>query len=95
MRGRRSGQTVSAPVDSPANQPIVVQPNAVFRKAGLMAVSGMPASGINREVRLGRLRVGRRGGKLYSLGCWVLEWLQAGELKSPKPKPVRSPNDEQ
>jgi hypothetical protein len=34
-----------------------------------------------REVRLRRLRFSKRAGKIYILGRWVLEWLEAGEQK--------------
>jgi len=33
-----------------------------------------------REIRLGRLRVAKRGGKYMILGAWLLEWIAAGEL---------------
>jgi hypothetical protein len=40
----------------------------------------LPRSGIAREIRLGRLRVSRRGGRYVFLGIWLRQWLEGGEL---------------
>jgi hypothetical protein len=48
--------------------------------AALTESLSLNASTLRREVRLRRLRAGKRAGKLYFLGSWVLEWLESGEL---------------
>jgi hypothetical protein len=40
----------------------------------------LPRSGIAREIRLGRLRVSRRGGRYIFFGVWLREWLEKGEV---------------
>jgi hypothetical protein len=34
-----------------------------------------------REIRLGRLRASKRGGKVFILGAALLAWLQDGEVR--------------
>jgi hypothetical protein len=34
-----------------------------------------------REFRKKRLRYAKRAGRVWVLGSWVLEWLEAGEVK--------------
>jgi hypothetical protein len=35
---------------------------------------------LNRELRLGRLRVAKRAGRYFLLGEWLLSWLRNGEV---------------
>jgi hypothetical protein len=56
----------------------VVEPHGVYRPETLRAALGLSASTVRREVRLGRLKVARRGGKYYLLGRWILEWVEGG-----------------
>jgi hypothetical protein len=64
--------------------PPVVHANAIYSASDVQQIVKGSKSLIRREVRLGRLRVSRRGGRHFFLGEWVLEWLRSGELK-PKP----------
>jgi hypothetical protein len=41
------------------------------------------ANTLPREIRLGRLRASKRGGRYYILGEWLIEWLRAGEVRRP------------
>jgi hypothetical protein len=59
----------------------VIPPEAVFRLHELRAVLGLPMTTLRREARAGRLRVARRAGWYGTLGSWVREWLEAGEVK--------------
>jgi hypothetical protein len=47
------------------------------------ATAALPArtNTLPREIRLGRLRASKRGGRYYILGEWLLEWLRAGEVR--------------
>jgi len=59
--------------------PIIV-PNAVYAIAALNETLGLKAGTIPRELRLRRLRYAKRAGRVFILGSWVLEWLEAGEV---------------
>jgi hypothetical protein len=61
-------------------QPHVIEPTAVYTVESLRAALGLTKSTVNREVRLGRLRVTKRAGKYFLLGTWILEWLRSGEV---------------
>jgi hypothetical protein len=66
-----------------ARQPLgihVIEPNAIYTLASARAALGLTKTTLGREVRLGRLRAARRGGKYFILGAWLLEWLEAGEV---------------
>src|SRR4051812_28991748 len=84
-------QTASEASPTPAPAPFVVHPRAVYRPAQLREGLGLAADTIAREARLGRLRITKRGGKVYILGKWVLQWLAAGEVKKARAGP--SPPD--
>jgi hypothetical protein len=58
----------------------VLDPAAVYDLAGVLAALRVKRSTVRREVRLGRLRVSRRGGKYLFLGSWLLQWIEDGEL---------------
>jgi predicted DNA-binding transcriptional regulator AlpA len=59
----------------------VIEPNAVLTEEALREVFGVTAEMLAKETRAGRLRVSRRGGRLYILGEWFLDWIRAGEVK--------------
>jgi hypothetical protein len=75
---RRRPAQAEAP---PAPPPHVIQPTAVYTVEQLQAALGLARSTVRTERRMGRLRVAKRAGRYYVLGAWLLEWLQAGELK--------------
>jgi hypothetical protein len=62
----------------------VVDPNTVFTRATFTETFGLKGRSLQREIRLGPLRVAKRCGRLYVLGAWALEWLAAGALKRQK-----------
>jgi hypothetical protein len=66
-----------------------IEPRAVYRPDGVRAALGLAKSTLRREVRLGRLRVSKRGGRYFVLGAWVLEWLRGGELRRREPRLAR------
>jgi hypothetical protein len=71
-------------VAAPAPLPHVIHPQAVYTHPALRAALGLCASTARREIRAGRLRVAKRGGRYYFLGKWILEWLRGGEIHRPR-----------
>lgn len=61
----------------------VIHPASVFTKRTLMATLGLKEGTLPREIRLGRLKARKRGGRLYFLGADVLAWLEGGEVRRP------------
>jgi hypothetical protein len=60
-------------------RPFVVEPLAVYFAADLAGL-GFKVTTIRSEKRAGRLRVGRRLGRNFVLGEWLIEWLREAEL---------------
>jgi hypothetical protein len=56
-----------------------VNPLGVYYLADLERF-GLKKSSVRREYRMGRLRLGKRLGKVYVLGSWLAEWFAGGEL---------------
>jgi len=77
---RKSTQHPTAPLNVTAIR--VIDPNTVVRLDELRAVLGLPLTCLRREARLGRLRVSRRSGRYWTTGRWVMEWIEAGEVKA-------------
>jgi hypothetical protein len=72
---------VTPPVHTSLEVP-VIDPTSVFTLASLkdlLARLGISESCAPREIRLGRMRVSKRGGRCLVTGAWVIEWLEAGE----------------
>jgi hypothetical protein len=86
MPRRQVTRTLAAPPAAP-----IIDPRVAFDVPTFCQVFGVPRSCIAREVRLGRLRVARRGGKYFVLGAWALQWIETGELK-PRRRAVASPS---
>jgi hypothetical protein len=59
----------------------VIHPDAVFDLHTLRETLDLKPGCLPRECRLGRLRYCKRGGKVLFVGRWVLQWLEAGEVK--------------
>jgi hypothetical protein len=59
----------------------IVHPDAVHTLGEWQVLLGLPRNTLKREARLGRLRVSKRAGRLWSLGVWVVDWIVAGEVK--------------
>jgi hypothetical protein len=64
--------------------PHVIHRDAVYDLAQARHCLGLARTTLRREVRLGRLRFTVRGGKMFFLGAWLLEWLGPGRLR-PRP----------
>ena len=64
-----------------ADGPHVIEADGVYTVEDLRRVFGLKASSVRREVRLGRLRIAKRCGRYYSLGPWVRQWIEEGEVK--------------
>ena len=74
------------PCDKTAIQHVIAS-NAVYSLESARAALGLARATLRREIRLGRLRVSKRAGRYYILGCWLLQWLQAGEIvHDPSPR---------
>ncbi|HKI30276.1 MAG TPA: hypothetical protein VKA46_00190 [Gemmataceae bacterium] len=78
----------AAPATPPTASPAVrsIPDDAVHQLSEWQAILGLPTHTLKREARLGRLRVAKRAGRLWSLGAWVREWLKGGEVRRPRPE---------
>lgn len=57
----------------------VVDPNAVYDRAGLQKALNITSNTVTREVRLGRLKACFRAKRYYFIGADVLDWLRGGQ----------------
>jgi hypothetical protein len=57
-----------------------IDPRGVYFPDDFRRLLRMREGTLRREVRAGRLRVSKRGGKYMILGAWLLEWIEQGEL---------------
>jgi hypothetical protein len=87
-RLRASTAATPPPNGSPANGAAAAQPparsipdDAIHSLTEWTRILGLAPHCLKREVRLGRLRASKRAGRLWSLGRWLREWLEAGEVK--------------
>jgi hypothetical protein len=60
-----------------------INPDAVYTLESARMIFSPPLAKhtLRREIRLGRLRVSKRGGRYFILGAWLLEWLKGGEVR--------------
>lgn len=81
---RRKRTSEAPPSTPPIALPTVpvIDPRAVYTLETARLTLGLAKHTLVREVRQGRLRVSRRGGKYFLTGAWLLEWLQNGEKKA-------------
>ncbi len=70
----------------PAPLPIghVIEPNAVYSRLDVMLIFRLKECTIRKETQECRLRVAKIGGKYQFRGSWLLEWIDAGEVKAGK-----------
>jgi hypothetical protein len=87
MPRSRNGAVLTPPATQPAlpPSPRVIPDDAVFQLGELQAVLCLPRHTLKREARLGRLRVSKRAGRLWTTGAWVREWLEGGEVRRRRP----------
>jgi hypothetical protein len=64
--------------------PTRIRADAVYSLQQAAAVLGLAKGCLPREIRLGRLRVSKRAGRIMILGRWLLEWVESGELRPSK-----------
>jgi hypothetical protein len=65
---------------SEQRQPAVIHSNAVYDRQQAQQALGLAKDTLGREIRLGRLRASKRGGRYYILGEWLLDWIRQGEV---------------
>jgi hypothetical protein len=58
-----------------------VDPTGVYFVDTFQRLFRLKTSSVRREVREGRLRIAKRCNRYYLLGTWILEWIEAGEVK--------------
>jgi hypothetical protein len=58
-----------------------IEAGQVFTIQSLTEALSLRPGTLPRELRLRRLRYAKRAGKVFVLGSWVLEWLEAGEVR--------------
>ena len=59
----------------------IIHPSAVYSQEAVRLSLGLKTATLQREIRLGRLRVAKRAGRYYILGSWLLEWVEKGEVQ--------------
>jgi predicted site-specific integrase-resolvase len=57
-----------------------IDATAIYRPTEVMELFDVSKNTLKREVRLGRLRVSRIGGKNLFLGARLLEWIERAEV---------------
>jgi hypothetical protein len=65
----------------------VIHPTAVYFPDQVRELLRLRATTLRREVREGRLRVCRRGGRHLITGRQLLTWIEAGELPAKAARP--------
>lgn len=58
----------------------VIEATAVYTVELARTSFGLAKHTIQREIRLGRLRVAKRAGKYFIFGAWLAEWIMDGEI---------------
>jgi hypothetical protein len=58
--------------------PALLVPHLVCSLDSAAGLLGLPASCLKRAARRGELKVCCRGGRYFTLGPWLLAWLEAG-----------------
>jgi len=90
MRRRKAILTAAGP-DPGSPSPLVLHPDAVFSLEQARRALGMEKSTLAREIRLGRLRVSKRGKRYLFLGSWLREWIADGVV-TPRPRKAAEKN---
>jgi hypothetical protein len=75
---RKTARELTAPV--PVAVPVIHE-SAIYTPETARRTLGLRKSTIAREVRLGRLRASRRGGRHFILGRWLIAWVENGEVR--------------
>jgi hypothetical protein len=81
---RKTADVVTAGAQDAAARGVpvhVIDPNGVYTLASGPQALGFKRSTFVREIRLGRLKAAKRGGKVLLLGKWILRWIEQGEVR--------------
>ena len=62
-------------------QPHVLRPTAVYTLDTATRALGLDRTTLRNEITRGAVRRAKRGGKVYFLGAWLLEWVRRGEVR--------------
>jgi hypothetical protein len=65
-----------------------ILPTDVYNLKAATELLGVRQNTLPREIRLRRLRASKRGGRYFILGSWLLQWLEAGEIRRPAAAPA-------
>jgi hypothetical protein len=63
----------------------IIDPHTIFTLDSLSKALSLKAGTLPREMRLKRLRYAKRAGRIFILGHWVIQWLEAGEVIRRRP----------
>jgi hypothetical protein len=74
-----------SPSPRPAGFPHVIDPRAVYTLESARSSLGLARGCLPREIRLRRLRASKRAGRYFLMGSWLIEWLEAGEIRRSQP----------
>jgi hypothetical protein len=58
-----------------------IRPTTVYTLESATKALGLNRTTVRREIMQGRLSRAHRAGRVYILGKWLLEWLEAGEVR--------------
>jgi hypothetical protein len=75
----RKRKDAASPPPPDNTEPVLVEPNGVYRPWWIQRALGLAKTTISTEVKKKRLRVSRRGGRYYILGAWLLDLLARGD----------------
>jgi hypothetical protein len=67
--------------------PHIIHPDALYFLDEAKRLMRWRSSTARREIRAGRLKVAKRGGRYYLLGRWLLAWIEGG-LVRPRQQPA-------
>jgi hypothetical protein len=81
---RRHATSAEPQAAAAADPPFVLHPDAIIFPDQFRKLFRLRESTLRREVREGRLKVYKRGGRYYLIGREVMAWLRGGELKAKK-----------
>jgi hypothetical protein len=74
-----------------------IHPNAVYDPQSVAAALELPEAIIDHDIDLGKLRCSKRAGRHFIIGQWLLDWVEAAELKNGQQElcfNVLDPNDD-
>ncbi len=79
MPKRRADQATTAPQQPPVIH--TINATGVYFADDVKRLFKLRNSTLRRELRLGRLRVAKRGRRYLFLGRWLIAWVEAGEVR--------------